>query len=354
MQSEGCFYTHIFYPAELCLETDMQFEFSFKERTILLKVLRSVHSLLINDFDNSMSPKVNNGGIHHFSLQKDKIVTSPNSAIVKDSLDNILYVIEESKVLYREFYRKAHTELILWFDADRASNNLEFAKEALDFFINTYRHVSGDIFALPLSRLTYLSNVTKSYFHLYDEDERRDINRLKKTREFVLGINQFAIPFWNTQGRKIQKSKEEVSNSVLEHFKAGNTISDVSSYLLRAREELEVLRNYKYSLLETWVAIEVAVIAFLKRKKMEKGVSNKKLKDFESKVPFSYLINVELHLVVDVDDDAFHKSIDKINEIRKLRNDVVHKNKIVNYEDASSAFRAAIEFLGYLGLIVIK
>ncbi len=100
--------------------------------------------------------------------------------------------------------------------------------------------------------------------------------------------------------------------------------------------------------MESWTGLEIAIVNFLKEKKLQKGVSKNKIESFETEIGISYLINIELQLVADVNDQRLKDLIAEMNKLRKLRNDVIHENRIVTRENAEEAISILGKFLNYI------
>jgi hypothetical protein len=144
-----------------------------------------------------------------------------------------------------------------------------------------------------------------------------------------LGIKQVRFRFWDTQGQRLQSDETKIAAALNDFFKKNSQTSALQEFFLKAREELEVHKNYKYAFIEVWTALEVAIVSYLKNAKLAKGISKNKLDDLEGEVGISYLLSIELPLVHPTNDETFKKHITRVDAIRKLRNKVIHENKDV-------------------------
>ena len=114
---------------------------------------------------------------------------------------------------------------------------------------------------------------------------------------------------------------------------------------MKAKEELYIHANYKYSFIESWTALEISIVRLLRKIKLEKGISKKKIDDFESEVGISYLLNIELPLIFSLQDADLKELVTKVDAVRKLRNKVIHESREISQEDAVLALNTAIAFL---------
>lgn len=96
--------------------------------------------------------------------------------------------------------------------------------------------------------------------------------------------------------------------------------------------------------------IEYVIFNFVNTKKLEKGVSQNKLKEFTKDIGISYMLNVEFLLLVDSVNESLKSLISELNIVRKRRNDIVHSGKGVTQEEAIHAFNITKELLNYLNI----
>ncbi len=356
MEKLGCYYLHIFFPSHIYINQKSPFEFEFNEVKYSVIVIKTLKSLVTNDFNNEILAHVDADGILHHELSKKEIILSKNSVVMKLDDGSIAYALDNQKVLYTEFYTKDYTELVLFFETIDNPDNVTTARKALDYFIDSYRIVSGDVLTLPLNKATYVSIVTKEYFYRYSEEDLKipKEERNKITRQFKLGVKQMTLPFWGTQGKRLVSDGVKVAATLKEYFKKNTKREVLQEFLLKAKEELHVHKNYKYAFIETWTTLEVAIASYLRNAKLTKGISKNKVDDFESEVGISYLLNIELPLIHSSNDEEFKLLIGKVDSIRKLRNRVIHQNKDISLTEAENAYAIALEFLGYMGIVKIR
>ena len=119
--------------------------------------------------------------------------------------------------------------------------------------------------------------------------------------------------------------------------------------MLKAREELYIHKNYKYSFIESWTALEISIVNYLKKIKLEKGISKNKIDTYESEIGISYLLNIELPLVQADSSQSFKDLISSVDAVRKMRNKLIHENRNISESEAINALEVVIKFVNYLG-----
>jgi len=97
-----------------------------------------------------------------------------------------------------------------------------------------------------------------------------------------------------------------------------------------------------------FAATELAIAQFVNKAKIAKGVSKAKLEDFRRDIGISYMINVDLPLVLHPLAVNERKIIQNVDAVRKKRNDVVHEGAAVSKEEALFAINAASDLFKLL------
>jgi len=358
MSQLGCYYLHVFYPSHLFLETGRAYIFLFQGRHFSVLISQNLKSLIINDFNNRIIVDEEASKEHSDpTIPKKHKLENNEISIAKGLLgitlegDVVSYMLDSYKHLYKEFYYKNYTEIIIAFETEPSTENQALAEKALNYFINSYRTVTDDVLTLPLNKTLYVSNIFKEYFYKYTNEELSltSEQRLTTSREAAFGLKTVRMPYWNTQGKTFDTNENINSQNLKVFFNEQKTPHAYHEYILKAREELYIHNNYKYSFIESWTTLEVAITSILKTIKLKKGISKKKIEDLEGEVGISYLLNIELPLVHENNDARFKDLIGRVDSIRKIRNKVIHENRDINQEEAGSALSIAIEFLNYFG-----
>ncbi|HLG41407.1 MAG TPA: hypothetical protein VI461_17135 [Chitinophagaceae bacterium] len=345
----GCYYFCTFYPAKLMLPEKTSYSFQFETNKIVVQINRHLKSLVVNDFGNRIIKTTENELVFH-SVENDKIEIDKLNMVVEIE-DNGFFIVDHKKHLRKEFFTLNHTEIILSFETTLNHPNYDFSQKVLDFFIESYRMVSEDVLTLQKDKIPFYTKIYKYDFHHYSEEELKlsQEERLKIPRALRLKFHQISIPFWATQGKKIVASKEEIAKKLKDFFSGPKNMGVLNEFILKASEELNVHKNYKYSLIESWTALEIAIVSYTTDHKVKKGISKNKIKDYERDIGVSYLINIELPLIHPTNDTAFKNLLSQIDLIRKLRNNAIHENKSVSETDATNAIKTLVEFLNYIG-----
>lgn len=98
-----------------------------------------------------------------------------------------------------------------------------------------------------------------------------------------------------------------------------------------------VLSWDRFSLLEGSIILEIYFRDIVKNSLSILGVTNRKIKDLDPEMNFNMIINIYLPILLWKDFEKFKKDIENIDIIRKIRNDIVHKNlsniDIVNWRN---------------------
>lgn len=347
-KSNGCYYLHTFYPANFVLPDNDVIWFEKDSIKFCAIILRHLKSLVTNDFGNKVIV-TSEEERHSYSFQKKELGLSDKTLCVNIE-DGGIYLLDHNKHLHQEFFTISHTEVIILFDTTIEIDNYKLASDALLFFIDSYRVVSNDAITLRPEKISMFSRIYKFYFHLYSEQEMSMTpeKRVVLTRDFFLSIDRFHAPYWPTQGVALKADPSIISSELKSYFRENKKPNQISEFVLKASEELHVHGNFKYSFLESWTGLEIAIVNFLKEKKIQKGVSKNKIESFETEIGISYLINIELQLVADVNDQRLKDLIAEMNKLRKLRNDVIHENEIVARENAEKAISVLGKFLNYI------
>ncbi len=118
--------------------------------------------------------------------------------------------------------------------------------------------------------------------------------------------------------------------------------------LLRAFEELSVNENPKWALLDAFMMMELAAARFVNDAKIAKGVSKTKLEEYRRDIGISYMLNVDLPLLLCPLSVKERQTIQEADAVRHTRNKVVHAGGVVSKEAALHAISAANNLLDLL------
>jgi hypothetical protein len=286
---------------------------------------------------------------------KKKIEEIRQNAIVVE-YNSTEYFIYELKEHYNRIFQSDYcTEIIITFDADNNDED-DFAHEALRYFIREYRLATKNYWVLEPDDLVIGNNVLLTYFHQYSDSERKIPvkDRLRLKRNISLGIKQFRLQS-NRFNNNFSLTDIEKHAELLDKRLQENNIHEFfEESLIRATQEIKIFNNYKYGFLELFFIIESCIVDFLTDEKLKLGISNKKIKEFRTEVGISYLINIELPLVLRNIEDTDKEMLNKIDVMRKKRNDLVHNRGDITNVEANDALDVTVAFVNMLSRIKMQ
>jgi hypothetical protein len=114
-------------------------------------------------------------------------------------------------------------------------------------------------------------------------------------------------------------------------------------------------QNHREAVLEAIIALEMALSKFVRIKWGERGVSNSALKKADRDITLSMMTNIELMALSDPERKPPSELIGRLNQARKLRNEIVHQGKINVLEtEASVCLKSVKEALLFLSPSIYK
>jgi hypothetical protein len=275
------------------------------------------------------------------------------SGVVPQVLTNheeILNVTEFINNSFREFYPSPCTAIIINFECYDAKSNFDFALEAFKYFFKAYQIISEDVFALSPDEVFTVTNTYFKYFYCFSISElalkQEDRYNLVLDKNFegyhgevsAYRLKKRFIPDYNIANDK--RLQLYLNSSTKDDF--------ILEAMTNAHRQMTLYKNYKYALLDCFFVIEYVVFKFVENKKIERGLSKNKLKDFSNRIGISYLLNIEMPLLLDTYDDIAKKIITELDQVRKVRNDIVHNAKNVTHKEALHAYKSVNDLLGFL------
>lgn len=344
----GCAYYNLMYPGFITLPDGFNCIIKHKNRIACILVLKKIQAMQITDFANGVERTVvSENKIKHDLRIPIQSIKEQNVTVEYNDTE---YFIYETKSQYnRIFQSDYYTDLMISVDADNAAEE-QVALEVLGKFISEYRGATNNYWILPPDDLFAGNLVIKTYFHHYSKDEQstKVEDRLRISRSLSLSVKQFQY-----RGNRFNMnfSKEQIEQHAQALIKKigddQKTEFHVES-ILRAQQELIIFKNYKYAFLEIFFAIESMLSNFLTKEKLKHGISNKKIKDYRGEVGISYLINIEIRLVLNKLTAEEIDVLGKVDSIRKKRNEIVHNNGDVSEKEAIDAMKIAEDFITLL------
>jgi len=339
----------IIYPGYISLPENNPIFFVLNEINVFASVLEHIEVVQIVDFRNAL--KKNRKG--KVTLRKSIKNFSDNNFIVEYKIDGVPklnvyeYKLDSEKVVSTEFYT-IFTIAYEISDVKKISDEENnFADLLLNEFIHSYKHIAKDSRIRLPNDIGHRPMIIKEALIEYSEEEKKKsvYERMLSDRELHVGIKTFTA-FNPKESLPQETSKIAENYRILQKFfYQGNSVKPEFRLLSKAYEELDLNRNYKYSFLESFIVAEGVISKVLRQIKLSKGVSNKKLKDFEKDLGISYQINIELPLLLENITNSERQILGDIDKVRKIRNDVVHNNASVSEETAIETLNSVQKLL---------
>ena len=109
-------------------------------------------------------------------------------------------------------------------------------------------------------------------------------------------------------------------------------------------------QNHREAVLEAIIALEMALSIFVRKKWKQRGVSQNRIDLAKRDVTLSMMMNIELMALTDDDRKPSSELIGRLNNARRLRNDIVHEGRIDVSEseghECISSVKEALLFMG--------
>ncbi len=351
---KGIFYTSIYYPGYISLETNRWYVFKVHEKTVGVILDAHIPTVKLIDFNNDITTIKQGEKIYIDSdLSDSKVIdyTKGNLKIKKR------FCVDEKKekMAYSDFY----TRLIIAHEAVKQGQKVgseAFFEPVLEFFISHYRVETKDIFVRLLGDLSDRYSITTCFLSYDASDFGLSIEeKVKKPRKlkFVLKRTQFDD---NTESIPRLSTYEaiELSDRFSKVLNDENIYFEQNNLLVKAFEEIRINKNFKYAFLEIFIVIEVLVSRFLRNLKLQNGVSKGKLDKYETEISISYMLNVEIPAFIADITEKERNLIGQIDSIRKKRNDIVHKGDTVNETDAIEAIKFTMKLMEFIKIKGLK
>lgn len=347
MEISGCYYWEIMIPSFIKLPEKSGYELFINERRTFVNVFKQVGTVVINDYSNSI---IKNGS--KLALENSNLQIGMNSiGVFHPDTQECIYVIDFSDKR-KEYTKTTYTQIMVIFESTKDSDNLSLAENAFDSFYKSYQVVSDNFFALPMEHLHSNSIVKREYFHTYTKEELLcdELERLKTPRGINFALKKWDQPYLIRDNYQNNLDQAAHSKHLSKYLKTEKQNDFINETLLSAKRELHVYKNYKYALLECFFIVENVIYNFIEEKKTSRGISRNKLKEASNRVGISYLINIELPMLVDNYDGKAKNLILSLDGIRKIRNNIVHNGGSVSKNEAENAVSVTVEMLNYFNI----
>lgn len=343
---KGILYKLVNYPYLIALKERFGYNMVYENYEFVTIVMKHLSPLEILDFENEIVVEKSEDSSSYRLLKNDLNFSDHNLLIENKDLK---FVVETGN--FSNFYRsRQFTTLIIAIEIENVEKTEDIQSKFMKLlteFIQTYRVITGDIYTKLPDDLGHDVLITKEALIRYEEEdlELSLMERLAKPRQIDFKLKSMSLPkvleSYSISDWNIEKNTEKLKG----FFDGGNRISQIDEFYIKAKEEFFVNKNYKYGILELFTMIEVIVFKTLTDIKLKRGVSKKKLEDFKKSITISYMLNVELPMFIDNISTEDRKTIGQIDKIRRIRNSIVHENKIVTKEEGEFAFEAINKFI---------
>ncbi|MFD1162983.1 hypothetical protein [Hwangdonia seohaensis] len=348
----GILYKLVSYPSLITLKKGFGLHMNHEGYDFTVRVQQHVKALQILDYNNDII-------VNKISDKKTESTLKTNK--IKELSKKELFIqIENSKLIIEtigsncnSFRTRDITNLLFGIeveDIENVNSVQDKFDDILKYFLKIYRIKSGDIHTKFPEDLNEELLVIREgrYLYLQEDLDKKISERLNSEMRVAIGIKSLKMPTSFTIGSKKNLDFDKNGEVIKEFVKSNSKISQIDEFHLKAREEFYVNNNYKYAILELFTMIEVLIVDKLTKYKLANGVSNKKLKEFKKNIPISYLINVELPLILNNITNDDRKVLSQIDSIRKIRNEIVHENKKLTKVECEFAFKAVNDFFDVL------
>jgi hypothetical protein len=335
----GALFVRLFYPGYIALREGVCYTQYVDGRLTSVLVYKHLRPVEILDFGNEI--QVQREGEKVYPQLKNTDLTIGREKTLRAEYQSQILCIVDYNQAYHKLYRpKAFTELIISYDVQSAPDysdaDLAVYETLLDSFLNQYRFVTHDVsirLKKDLQNDVPILQVATVQYDAHELSLKPD-ERLLKNRNLKFIIKQMHVAQFESDLPNLKKHDVVLATK---RMASSLRLSPTQDILIKALEELEIGHNAHYAFLLAFIAGEAMLTAYLHEIKVKRGASKNKLKDYEDEVPFSYMLNVELPVLLGTTDEADRQIIGKVDGIRKKRNRVIHEAEHVSAEEALDA-----------------
>jgi hypothetical protein len=336
--SEGALFVRLYYPGYIGLEKGI-YRDEIQGRLSSVRLIDHLRPLQILDFDNRIRIRQEESKFNFEIANKDWSIGEPTLAVMHES--ELLCLMHSRSGHHRLFHPRTFTDMIIAYEIETApdftEDDLAFHERVLSPFINKYRCITNDVKIILKNKLRKDVPVVLVAVVVYDEDDLkldRD-ERLHKKRLLAFRPKQISVREFGHELPRVEHNLQKASEQMTQLRFSRDQIALVDAF-----EELTINKNPRAALLSAIIIAEVMLGGYLHELKLKRGASKSKLDDFENEVPFSYILNVELPVLLGNPTDSDREVIGKMDQVRKKRNAVIHKGEETSEGDALEALNA--------------
>lgn len=365
--SPGLLYVRLYYPDLLHLACPSGYLLTPKGRRAGIQVTRRCVRLQLTDLTNSMVPKKD--GLSAF-VPHHEITSTYQSALhlevalvsqaeldraldefaktdgINPQLPHLVTFDIHKNGLYRAFETRYATVLTICYEVQDTNavvpDDKQFFTTVLDEFVHVYRNLSGDYRPRLFEdcREPMLIRFATIAYTASELDKPPD-QRLAAKRELRFDQSSHKASYDRQPFTEVPA--DETTNRIRRFLSDAGQVTPAQEFLSMARHAAFHTKNFKYAVLEAFISVETLVVDYLIRVKLQRGVSKSKLDDYASEITISYMLNVELPMLVDNITAKERQILGNVDRVRDIRNDIVHEGKIATEQDAQFAVKAAEE-----------
>jgi len=351
--AKGVLYVRSLYPGDIAVQEKKAFEVTVDGRLGIVCVNRHLIALTIKDFNNAIE-YIDEGDKQLPQLKVPITTIGENIVALDGTASRLLCLVDYTRRDYRQFSGQAFSEVLVSFDLDdtRIIGDDEFAfhDRTLQAFVRVYRHVSRDVSVLMPDRLLRDVPIGMVCAVPYSEEELglTPKERLLRPRVLQFGVKRMSTAEFAKYLPKLAPQTMKNTSAMEARFRRGVLYDESLDGLLRALEELSIEESPKWALLEAFTVVELVTARFVNDAKLAKGVSKNKLDMYRKDIGISYMLNVDLPLLLAPLTEGEKKVIQRANTLGGRRNKVVHEGAVVSKDEAREAINAAYELLELL------
>lgn len=344
----GMFSNLTYLPCNIYLPLNQVYKFLFEEQRFSIKIIEKKRSLSILHVNNEFV-------FNPFMLKNGPLQLPTKYKVIKDPIyhDEALLLGDEMGKLIVHI---PMTLIVTEFEGVDNAQNCKKARLALEAFIRNYQYVSDDTLTFTPTEMILNSFADYDCFHIYNEQERAQ----NEDQRFQLNFNRdYSLNNIDIKAYNMKKSgmdgKETTFDARLKLLLTAEKKNEfILSTMYKANSQLYPQRNYKYALLDYFFIIESVIFNYVTEKKIGLGISQNKLNNYKTQVTISYMINVDMPMLIQPFTAELKGLLDEIDRVRKIRNDIVHNQSMVTEEQAKKAKSAAYKLLKYLNIVVVS
>ena len=352
------------YPGFIGLQDDSEYTFSLDGKFYIVKIVTKSLPIIVREFDNEFIVKstkfiLPRDGDQLIDVELKKHIT-PSFGKASKLIDNdeFYFIIDAEDQNTRTYSNTYYTKIYLKYEVDDIENkdeNNQLFWKYLNNFIKLYKRVSDD-FILQFSETFHKSAILiyeTTWEYSSSDLEVKELERLNFAKHrgfFKPSLSTVSLADYRINTPSTNYALEDNTTLLKELTQNGDADNEswTIDLFLKAKEEFFHHKNYKYALLDSFIFLESLLVSMITNAKIERGISRRVIKDFERDIGISYHIKIELPLLFPDLVEKNKELISKLDKLRKVRNDVVHKGKIVTEKEATIAIKIVGEFVEIL------